>query len=106
MARPKHRTKPGGTYFITTDTAQRRRTFQNHEAAGIFEDKLIEYRDRGFYFLHRYTVMPDHLHAVITPGDTTTLEKALQLIKEARRTRSTRSSNGSFPSGGQGSPNT
>ena len=81
MARPKHRTRPGGTYFVTTDTAQRHRTFQNHEAAGILEDKLVEYRDKGFYFLHRYSIMPDHLHAIITPGRATTLEKALQLIK-------------------------
>ena len=81
MARPKHRTRPGGTYFITAETAQRHRIFQNHEAARICEDKLIEYRDRGFYLLHRYTMMPDHLHAILTPAETTTLERAVQLVK-------------------------
>ncbi len=81
MARPKHRTQPGGTYFITTDTEQRHRTFQNVHAAAILENALVAYRDRGFYLLHRYVVMPEHLHAILTPADSTTLEKAAQLIK-------------------------
>ncbi len=81
MARPKHRTKPGGTYFITTDTVQRHRLFQNVQAAGILEELLILYRDKGHYWLHRYVIMPEHLHVLLTPGDSTTLEKAVQLIK-------------------------
>lgn len=43
--------------------------------------KLFEYRDKGFFMLHSYVVMPDHLHLILTPGHATALEKALQLIK-------------------------
>ncbi|MDA2914039.1 transposase [Acidobacteriia bacterium AH_259_A11_L15] len=81
MARPKHRTKPGGTYFVTTDTWRRRALFRKAAAARIVEAKLLEYRDKGFFRIHSYVIMPDHLHLLLTPGNSTTLEKALQLIK-------------------------
>ena len=81
MARPRHRTHPGATYFVTTNTWQRRDCFRKTAAAEIVVSKLLEYRDRGFYLLHRYVVMPDHLHVIVTPGETTTLEKAVGLIK-------------------------
>jgi putative transposase len=81
MARPKHRTKPGGTYFITTDTWERRQLFRKPDLAAIVEEKLFEYRGRGFFQVHGYVIMPDHLHAILTPGQATSLEKAVQLIK-------------------------
>ena len=43
--------------------------------------KLFEYRDKGYYLVHRFVVMPDHLHVILTPGTTTTLAKAMGLIK-------------------------
>jgi putative transposase len=81
MARPKHRTQPGATYFVTTDTWQRRGLFRNSAPASIVERSIFHYRDQGNYFVHRHVVMPDHLHLILTPGKTTTLEKAVQLIK-------------------------
>src|SRR6202051_4595781 len=36
---------------------------------------------RGFYKLHAFVLMPDHLHILMTPGETTTVEKAMQMIK-------------------------
>jgi len=81
MARPKHRTKPGATYFITTDTWQRRVVFHKPAAAELVEAKLFEYREKGAFSVHSYVVMPDHLHVILTPGRTTSLEKAVGLIK-------------------------
>ena len=81
MARPKHRTKPGATYFVTTDTWQRRALFRNTAIAAIVEDAIFHYRDQGNYLLHRHVIMPDHLHLILTPGNSTTLEKSVQLIK-------------------------
>ena len=49
--------------------------------AEIVEAKLFEYRDKGSYQVHSYVVMPDHMHTISTPGRTTTLEKAVGLIK-------------------------
>ena len=81
MARPKHRTKSGATYFVTTNTWQRREIFRKATAAEVVEQKICEYRDKGFYHVHCYVVMPEHLHIILTPSETTTLEKAVQLIK-------------------------
>ena len=81
MARPKHRTMPAGTYFITTTTWERRSLFNKPPWAEIVEQKVFEYRDKGEYQLHAYVVMPDHLHVLLTPGESTTLERAAQLIK-------------------------
>ena len=81
MARPKHRSKPGGTYFVTTDTWERRKVFLKSTAAELVGAKLFEFRDKGRYYVHAYVVMPEHFHVLLTPGMTTSLERAIGLIK-------------------------
>lgn len=81
MARPKHRTQAGATYFVTTDTWQRRALFRTAENASLVESAIFHYRDQGNYLVHRYVVMPDHIHLIVTPGEATSLEKSVQLIK-------------------------
>jgi putative transposase len=49
--------------------------------AEIVTQRIISYRDQGAYSLHEFVVMPNHVHLLLTPGNTTTLEKAVQLIK-------------------------
>jgi len=51
------------------------------EVANIAIDKLLEYRGRGDYLLHEFVVMPNHLHLILTPTNSISLEKAIQLIK-------------------------
>ena len=51
------------------------------EWADIVERKSFEHREEGEYLVHRYVVMPDHLHVILTPSARTTLERAVQLIK-------------------------
>jgi putative transposase len=72
MGRLQHRIAPGFTYFVTTKTWQSR---------AILMECLLHYRDKGNYLLHELVVMPNHLHLLLTPGDKTSLEKAIQLIK-------------------------
>jgi REP element-mobilizing transposase RayT len=81
MSRLIHRVKQPGVYFVTTDTWQRRQIFLKPEAARILLEQLIECRDRGFYKLHSFTVMPEHLHVLLTPGEQSSLEKAMMMIK-------------------------
>ncbi|HKW57399.1 MAG TPA: hypothetical protein VJN42_08580 [Candidatus Acidoferrum sp.] len=45
---------------------------------------MLEYRDKGSYLLHELVVMPNLSHLRITPGSSTSLEKAMQLIKGGR----------------------
>jgi len=55
--------------------------FQVGEVAEILIRKLLEYRSKGNYLLHEFVLMPDHLHLLLTPTESTALEKAMQLIK-------------------------
>jgi putative transposase len=87
VARIIRRVRQAGVYFVTTDTWQRRQLFAKSEMAQIVLEQLLSCRDRGFYKLHAFVVMPDHLHVLLTPGEITTLEKSMQMIKggSARR---------------------
>jgi putative transposase len=81
MSTPNHRTAPGSSYFVTTKCWQGRTLFQVPEIAEVLLETLFTYRDRRAYLLHEFVIMPDHLHLILTPGPTTSLEKAIQLIK-------------------------
>jgi putative transposase len=81
MGRLTHRTLPGSTYFVTTKAWQSISVFQVAEVAEILIRKLLEYREKGNFFLHEFVLMPDHLHLLVTPTESTSLEKAMQLIK-------------------------
>src|SRR5438105_14028119 len=81
MSTPKHRTAPGASYFVTTKCWQSRAIFRVPENADILIQAILDYRNQGAYLLHEFVIMPDHLHLLLTPSLTTSLEKALQLIK-------------------------
>jgi putative transposase len=70
-----------GVYFVTTDTWERRKLFLAPTWATILLEQILSCRERGFYKLHAFVIMPDHLHALLTPGTETTIEKAMQMIK-------------------------
>jgi putative transposase len=81
MGRLTHRTMPEWTYFVTTKAWQSVSVFSVQEIAHIVVGKVIEYRRRGNYLLHEFVLMPNHLHLILTPSDSVSLEKAMQLIK-------------------------
>ena len=81
MSTPKHRTTSGASYFVTTKCHQARTVFQIPEVAQILVQTLLYYREQNVYSLHEFVVMPDHLHLILTPGETTSLEKAIAMIK-------------------------
>ena len=69
------------TYFTTFSTAGRRRIFQVEKNARLMVDTLRNYRTQGRFSLHAFVVMPDHVHALITPAVEVSLEKAIQFMK-------------------------
>lgn len=81
MAKIARRVRQAGVYFVTTDTWERHALFINTVLAGIVVEQIVLCRDRGFYKLHAFALMPEHLHVLLTPGDETTIEKAMQMIK-------------------------
>lgn len=81
MGRIARRVRQPGVYFVTTDTWRKHPLFINTILANIVVEQILNSRDRGFYKLHAFVLMPDHLHVLLTPGETTTVEKAMQMIK-------------------------
>jgi putative transposase len=41
--------------------------FGAFEPAGIAKNVIIRYRDKGYYYLPAYCVMPDHVHMLLIP---------------------------------------
>jgi putative transposase len=80
MGRLTHRTGPGFTYFVTTNSWESTFWFQAEKAAETVVGKMLEYRDKGNYLLHDFVLMPNHLHLILTPTSAS-LEKCMQLIK-------------------------
>ena len=78
MRPTRQQTALGYTYFVTSQTWQRRELFRNPKWAELFLDILHWYRGRA-YLLHEYVLMPEHFHVLITPS--VTLERAIQFIK-------------------------
>jgi putative transposase len=97
MSRIIRRVKQPGVYFVTTGTWQRRQIFLKPEPAAIFFDHLAGCREKGFFKLHAFVLMPDHLHILITPGETTSLEKAVQMLKGGSAFTIRKSLNYQFP---------
>jgi putative transposase len=79
MAIPTRATSHG-TFFISTQTYNRKRLFQVGATAQLFLDTLQHYRHEGHYKLHAFVVMPDHFHLLLTP-QVISLERAMMLIK-------------------------
>jgi len=69
------------TYFITAVTANRRRLFQVEANADLLLKTIGDYQTQNRFQLHAFVIMPDHLHAILTPAPEVSLEKAMQYIK-------------------------
>ncbi|MBZ5534841.1 MAG: transposase [Acidobacteriia bacterium] len=81
MAKPHRGPNHEGTFFITANTWERRQNFRADTLAKLLLDVLYDYRRKSRYLLHEFTLMPEHFHLIITPGQQTTLERAVQLIR-------------------------
>jgi putative transposase len=74
----EHATNNAQTYFVTSDTWERRALFNAEPWARLFFKTLLSHRVDD-YLSHEFVLMPDHFHLLITPA--VSLEKSVQLIK-------------------------
>lgn len=81
MSRIARRIRQSGVYFVTTHTWQRREIFRKEAPARILLNQMLDCRERGFYKLHAFVIMPDHLHLLVTPAEDASLEKVMMMIK-------------------------
>jgi putative transposase len=70
------------TFFVTAVTARHRPIFRRESTASILIDALAHFRNLRLYWLHEFVVMPDHVHALITPAPGVSLEHALEWFEE------------------------
>jgi putative transposase len=75
-------TSPSCTYFLTTNADGNKALFQSERLAKLLIATMLSCRDQKKYFLHEFVVMPNHLHLLLTTSEDTTLERAVQLIKD------------------------
>ena len=97
MGRIARRVHQAGVYFVTTDTWEKHLLFINTALANIVVEQIISCRDRGFYKLHAFVLMPDHLHVLLTPGEANTVEKVMQMIKGGSAHRIGKEKSQNFP---------
>jgi putative transposase len=74
----EHATNNAQTYFVTSDTWERRALFRTDLWATLFFKTPLSYRGKA-YLLHEFVLMPDHFHLLITSS--AALEHAMQLVK-------------------------
>jgi len=67
------------TYAITISTFHRQPHFETPSHADLFLQTIFRYRTHGKFQLHGFAIMPDHVHLLITPAESTA--KSIQLIK-------------------------
>jgi len=67
------------TYALTAVAHERRRIFQRTANAELLIATILRYREQARFLLHAFVIMPDHIHALLTPHET--IEKTAQLIK-------------------------
>ena len=72
---------PNRVFFVTTITAGRLPIFRGETTARLLMDTLVHYREQGKFLLHEFVIMPDHIHALLTPSPDISLERAMQFIK-------------------------
>lgn len=69
------------TYVLTTATFLRRSLFVRTANAELMVKTLFHYREQGRYQLHGFVIMPEHLHVLLTPSLSQTIERCAQCIK-------------------------
>ncbi len=72
-------------FFITTVTAQRRPIFRRETTANLLIETLAHYRDERKFLLHEFVIMPDHVHALLTPAPEISLERPCSSSREDSR---------------------
>jgi putative transposase len=70
--------RSGQTYFVSSQTVERRPFFR-HERWAILMEEIFQHYRGSSYLLHAYVIMPDHFHIIISPE--ASLERAMQNIK-------------------------
>lgn len=63
----KHINLEGYAYFITTNAYQRQKIFSNPKIADLVLSAIFFLKEKGYYRIYSFVIMPEHLHLIILP---------------------------------------
>jgi putative transposase len=69
-----------GTFFVSANAIGQRFLLQSDRMANLFIETLLGYRDADKFLVHEFTVMPNHIHVLLTPINAK-VSDSLRLIK-------------------------
>jgi putative transposase len=69
------------TFFVSTQTAMRRRIFQSEDKANLMIETLRALMAEHKFKILDFVIMPDHLHLMLELDQETSIERAMQFIK-------------------------
>ena len=76
-----HRLDNDRTFFATSKMYRGQRLLQSERNASLLIDVLRTCVSKRAFRVHDFVIMPDHIHLLITVDGSTTIERAMQLIK-------------------------
>jgi REP-associated tyrosine transposase len=72
------------TYFVTFCVQNRRRVFIDPALAAISRDELRRFREKGWFWLYTFAIMPDHIHILLRlPDESRTLGRVVATLKSS-----------------------
>jgi len=71
----------GATYHVTSRTNNKIRVFEKHLGQKIFLLILEEAREKFYFELLNFCIMPTHFHLLIKPAEGTSLANIMQWVK-------------------------
>ena len=74
----RRQSDPTHLYFLTATILGWRQILTKPACARIVLDSLDWHRRQGRWSLYAYVLMPNHLHAIVKPGETQTISTVLQ----------------------------
>ena len=77
----KHINLEGYAYFVTTNVYHRQKLFSNSKIADIVLAALFFLREKGYYRLYSFVIMPEHLHLIILPQNKKTVSQIMHSLK-------------------------
>lgn len=81
MNKLKHIHLEGYAYFVTTNVQHKQNIFLNSKIADMVLSALFFLRDKGYYRIYCFVIMPDHLHMIILPLKSRTLSEIMHSLK-------------------------
>jgi REP element-mobilizing transposase RayT len=77
----EHINLEGYAYFVTTNVYHRQKIFSNPKIGDIVLSAIFFLRDKGYYRLYSFVIMPEHLHLIILPQNKRTVSQIMHRLK-------------------------